>query len=107
MRKLHMGTMSYGADAMDEVAHQLAVAFGADQSKPASIFGVNDPYLTLPRFIKTRFDIDWRAARDTRTSRHVLQGPRCGVKPCSLSQRGLDSPFIPLSTTHATGRLPQ
>ncbi|RXW18096.1 hypothetical protein EST38_g7764 [Candolleomyces aberdarensis] len=31
MRKLHMGTMSYGADAMDEVAHQLAVAFGAEQ----------------------------------------------------------------------------
>ena len=33
MRKLHMGTMSYGADAMDEVAHQLAVAFGVDQSE--------------------------------------------------------------------------
>ncbi|KAG2005574.1 calcium-transporting ATPase [Coprinopsis cinerea AmutBmut pab1-1] len=30
MRKLHMGTMSYGADSMDEVAHQLAVAFGAE-----------------------------------------------------------------------------
>lgn len=29
MKKLHMGTMSYGADAMDEVAHQLRVAFGA------------------------------------------------------------------------------
>lgn len=28
MRKLHMGTMSYGADSMDEVAHQLALAFG-------------------------------------------------------------------------------
>ncbi|TFK36105.1 hypothetical protein BDQ12DRAFT_258929 [Crucibulum laeve] len=28
MKKLHMGTMSYGADSMDEVAHQLAVAFG-------------------------------------------------------------------------------
>ncbi|KAL0567572.1 putative aminophospholipid-translocase, partial [Marasmius crinis-equi] len=27
MRKLHMGTMSYGFDSMDEVAHQLAVAF--------------------------------------------------------------------------------
>ncbi|KAK0457058.1 uncharacterized protein EV420DRAFT_1551268 [Desarmillaria tabescens] len=32
MKKLHMGTMSYGFDSMDEVAHQLAVAFGADQS---------------------------------------------------------------------------
>ena len=29
MKKLHMGTMSYGADSMDEVAHQLALAFGS------------------------------------------------------------------------------
>lgn len=29
MKKLHMGTMSYGFDSMDEVAHQLAMAFGA------------------------------------------------------------------------------
>jgi phospholipid-translocating ATPase len=28
MKKLHMGTMLYGSDSMDEVAHQLAVAFG-------------------------------------------------------------------------------
>ena len=35
MKKLHMGTMSYGSDSMDEVAHQLAVAFGFsnDQGK--------------------------------------------------------------------------
>ncbi|KAF7315289.1 Phospholipid-transporting ATPase [Mycena indigotica] len=32
MKKLHMGTMSYGFDSMDEVAHQLAISFGADQS---------------------------------------------------------------------------
>ncbi|KAG8683682.1 putative aminophospholipid-translocase, partial [Ceratobasidium sp. 395] len=30
MRKLHMGTISYGADAMDEVAHQLVVSFGSE-----------------------------------------------------------------------------
>lgn len=29
MKKLHMGTMSYGSDSMDEIAHQLALAFGA------------------------------------------------------------------------------
>jgi phospholipid-translocating ATPase len=29
MKKLHMGTMSYGADTMDEVTYQLAAAFGA------------------------------------------------------------------------------
>nr|GAT57602.1 predicted protein [Mycena chlorophos] len=32
MKKLHMGTMSYGFDSMDEVAHQLALAFGAEKS---------------------------------------------------------------------------
>ncbi|KAF8272734.1 aminophospholipid-transporting P-type ATPase [Lactarius quietus] len=30
MKKLHMGTMSFGYDTMDEVAHQLSTAFGAD-----------------------------------------------------------------------------
>ncbi|KAF9804678.1 hypothetical protein IEO21_09292 [Rhodonia placenta] len=29
MKKLHMGTVSYGFDSMDEVAHQLAMAFGS------------------------------------------------------------------------------
>lgn len=29
MKKLHMGTVSYGFESMDEVAHQLAVAFGS------------------------------------------------------------------------------
>jgi phospholipid-translocating ATPase len=29
MKRLHMGTMSFGADTMDEVTHQLATAFGA------------------------------------------------------------------------------
>lgn len=27
MKKLHMGTMSFGSDSMDEISHQLAVAF--------------------------------------------------------------------------------
>ncbi|KAF5376750.1 hypothetical protein D9615_007897 [Tricholomella constricta] len=31
MKKLHMGTMSYGFDSMDEVAHQLEVAFGSGE----------------------------------------------------------------------------
>lgn len=33
MKKLHMGTMSYGADSMDEVKHQLAVAFGVSSEQ--------------------------------------------------------------------------
>ncbi|KIJ34965.1 hypothetical protein M422DRAFT_181491 [Sphaerobolus stellatus SS14] len=39
MKKLHMGTISYAADSMDEVAHQLAMAFGAaaDQSEQSSL----------------------------------------------------------------------
>ncbi|KAG5637700.1 hypothetical protein H0H81_003555 [Sphagnurus paluster] len=32
MKKLHMGTMSYGFDSMDEVAHQLEVAFGTSEA---------------------------------------------------------------------------
>lgn len=31
MKKLHMGTVSYGFESMDEVAHQLALAFGASE----------------------------------------------------------------------------
>ncbi|KAI6103016.1 hypothetical protein F5141DRAFT_1134500 [Pisolithus sp. B1] len=37
MKKLHMGTMSYGFDSMDEVAHQLATAFGAENARQPSI----------------------------------------------------------------------
>ncbi|KAI0261943.1 hypothetical protein BC834DRAFT_829493 [Gloeopeniophorella convolvens] len=32
MKKLHMGTMSFGYDTMDEVTHQLTTAFGADST---------------------------------------------------------------------------
>jgi hypothetical protein len=39
MKKLHMGTMSYGSDSMDEVAHQLAVAFGFEQGEQRNFFG--------------------------------------------------------------------
>jgi hypothetical protein len=52
MKKLHMGTMSYGFDSMDEVTHQLAVAFGAtaEQSKdlPVSLLPVNVSSQVLP-----------------------------------------------------------
>ncbi|KAI0354190.1 protein transporter [Trametes cingulata] len=33
MKKLHMGTVSYGYDSMDEVAHQLAMAFGSSSDQ--------------------------------------------------------------------------
>ncbi|GAA6011603.1 hypothetical protein JCM10207_002676 [Rhodosporidiobolus poonsookiae] len=35
LKKLHLGTMSYGVDSMDEVAHQLATALGEEKSIPA------------------------------------------------------------------------
>ncbi|KAI0027749.1 hypothetical protein K488DRAFT_90492 [Vararia minispora EC-137] len=35
MKKLHMGTMSFGADSMDEVALQLAASFGGAESSHA------------------------------------------------------------------------
>lgn len=31
MKKLHVGTMSNGFDSMDEIAHQLTLAFGAPE----------------------------------------------------------------------------
>lgn len=41
MKKLHMGTMSFGFDSMDEVAHQLATAFSGpgDHCKPFLLRG--------------------------------------------------------------------
>lgn len=40
MKKLHMGTVAYAHDSMDEVAHQLAMAFGGtiDQGRYHILF---------------------------------------------------------------------
>lgn len=38
MKKLHLGTMSYGVDSMDEVAHQLATALGEKSTTGESFF---------------------------------------------------------------------
>jgi phospholipid-translocating ATPase len=38
MKKLHMGTVSYSFDSMDEVAHQLAVALGSGDGKGRALF---------------------------------------------------------------------
>jgi phospholipid-translocating ATPase len=37
MKKLHMGTMSFGSDTMDEVVHQLETAFGASHARQGSL----------------------------------------------------------------------
>ncbi|GAA6002729.1 aminophospholipid-translocating P4-type ATPase NEO1 [Rhodotorula paludigena] len=36
LKKLHLGTMSYGVDSMDEVAHQLATALGEEKAVAAN-----------------------------------------------------------------------
>lgn len=46
MKKLHMGTMSYGFDSMDEVAHQLELAFGS-----AGDHGVSSSAFCLCNFL--------------------------------------------------------
>lgn len=66
MKKLHMGTISYGYDSMDEVAHQLAMAFGAEQG-------------TLCFLVERMFLISM-----------ILQGPRSGsiATGAQLASRG-------------------
>jgi hypothetical protein len=46
-KKLHMGTMSYGPDSMDEVAHQLAVAFGISGDHGESGLYLFQVYLSI------------------------------------------------------------
>lgn len=41
MKKLHMGTIAYGADSMDEVAHQLATAFGTGENGRSKLCSSN------------------------------------------------------------------
>jgi phospholipid-translocating ATPase len=49
MKKLHMGTMAYGFDSMDEVAHQLAVAYGQSESPQKSSFRQASSYASRGR----------------------------------------------------------
>ena len=51
MKKLHLGTMSYGVDSMDEVAHQLATALG---EKPAQGTLASLSTCSVPRSCRVR-----------------------------------------------------
>ncbi|KIM57827.1 hypothetical protein SCLCIDRAFT_129566 [Scleroderma citrinum Foug A] len=66
MKKLHMGTMSYGFDSMDEVAHHLATAFGAEHGKhPVSrVRRVNAPLVGRQPSIATGAQLATRGRRD-------------------------------------------
>ena len=46
MKKLHMGTMSYGWDAMDEIAHQIGIAFSDGQTGGQSNLSLVEGVLT-------------------------------------------------------------
>ena len=74
MKKLHIGTMSYGADSMDEVAHQLAVAFGvnADHGMVRPLCAENSLNDVNSAFAAW-FDF-WNAFCRPRTSRYIFQG---------------------------------
>lgn len=48
MKKLHMGTMSFGSDTMDEVIHQLNTAFGVD-GEPGRYSALHSFLIGLPR----------------------------------------------------------
>ncbi len=77
MKKLHMGTVSYGFDSMDEVAHQLAMAFGnAEQGQYAQsvqcvLYSIWHCRTWPPELIADR-----RAAGHKRTARYVFPSPR-------------------------------
>ena len=87
MRKLHMGTMSYGADSMDEVAHQLELAFGTlgDNGKCSGAF------FAFLRLTVSVFSVDetgnaihWYPVVK-RSARHVFKSERCSSQSCSMS----------------------
>jgi len=87
MRKLHMGTMSYGTDSMDEVAHQLELAFGTlgDNGKCSSAFFC---FFTIDRIYfsvdETGNAIHWYPVVK-RSTRHVFKSERCSSQSCSMS----------------------
>jgi len=69
LKKLHMGTMSFGADSMDEVAHQLASSFGAAAAEGASWL---DEYLPCANPLrstqKKKFFGNWYSVSHTRAA---------------------------------------
>lgn len=79
LKKLHMGTLVFGWDSMDEVATLLASTLGDEDPKSQSLLDTAQLWLTDARSDDSSEELhaDWNSAI---TSRHVLQGPRCG--PC-------------------------
>ena len=91
LKKLHMGTMSYGADSMDEVAHQLALAFGmtAEQGKRLSpkhiqVQCIESIGAVFTSTLSARLYGDWRTVCDPWSTRHDFESERCGHESCPV-----------------------
>lgn len=100
LKKLHLGTMSYGFDSMDEVSHQLALAFGvnADQCElPLRFSFVSSRVFSGPQ------NSYWCAARFSWSAGYVFSSSRRGRQFRSLSQRKCPLSTAPKSLTCSTG----
>jgi hypothetical protein len=72
MKKLHMGTMSFGFDSMDEVAHQLATAYGASVDQSRLFFATNyDIESNFYSAWSARIFTYWRSTGNTGPPGHV------------------------------------
>lgn len=91
MKKLHMGTMSYGSDSMDEVAHQLALAFGltAEQGNASVPCGASKLFTQLFSDGSPGSNTYWCTIRHSRPKRHVFKGERCCIEFSIMPQREL------------------
>lgn len=77
MKKLHMGTVSYGYDSMDEVAHQLAMAFGTSAEQGADSAIVSTAHRLRPQCSSHEEGIhdNWCPTRHKRPKGHVFPSP--------------------------------
>jgi len=84
-----MGTVSYGFESMDEVAHQLHVAFGSGDKGKASVSSSAFVFLFNsqdPRSAQKTDAVDDRCpARDSWATRHVFKGEGRRVVSRSVS----------------------
>lgn len=88
MKKLHLGTMSFGYDTMDEVVHQLNTAFGADGERSLLLHScwLMRHKIRCNHPCKTHLIVDWRAVGHSWPPGYVCAGPRCGSQPRTLPQ---------------------
>ena len=69
MKKLHMGTMSFGYDTMDEVTHQLSTAFGAEGM--LDLLLITYAHSSLSDSREAWLFVNWHPIGHTWSSRHI------------------------------------